>query len=219
MTQTNAIQFYDLDGTLIDSMAAIFECQLDGLVSAIGKPRSELEGKLKQSKLEAVLSENGVSLDQFYKEHYKTFDPLEAKKKGNLYVFPDAKEALEQYLERTKVIISNSSLEATQKKLEATGIADRFDYVFAEFERDKSKPSAYMGERAIEALNSVGKLSGNPRLVLVGDDERDIKFGEALKSVYSNLVNLLLDRTSSYRGSAKPDAVINSLIEMGGYEH
>jgi len=139
-----AIRIYDVDGTLIDSTRAVRKCQVDGLVRATEKDASKLEALLEERGLKGALQDLKIDPDDFFKKYYKTFDVYEAKKKGEIVVFPDAQEALQSDDLRLNFAISNSEIGATRRKLDTFDISKYFINVFAEFEKEKfcqEKPS------------------------------------------------------------------------------
>jgi phosphoglycolate phosphatase-like HAD superfamily hydrolase len=250
------LNVYDMDGTIIDSTNAIKQCQIEGLYRATGNDVSQLEQLLKEKGLKGALSHLDIDQDIFYKVHYKTFDPFEAAKNGNMKVFDDVKEYFQktcedrddyknlllEYLEYPddstfkelyrnygiiNCLISNSSIDATWKKLMAVGANENFDLVYAEFEKDKAKPTSYMANALLNRLKNfpVGQynyhvLDDIGHLTNVGDNLVDIDFGKVLYDLLASNMehkptfnNYLVDRDGRF--NPMPDVyVIRSFDEI-----
>lgn len=214
------LQNFDMDGTIIDSGAAIKACQIDGLVKATGKDYSSIEKELATNNLNAVLKNYNINKDVFFKEYYNTFDPFEAVKNGQVKVFDDANIIKQNSLYLIKSLISNSSSEATNSKLEACNIKDAFNYVFAEYSNSKAKPTPYMAKQLVEKLKEDNTLNGIATVHNIGDQLVDMEFGEVLNEEISSALrlkpefkNYLIDREGKYDYN-KNIILINSLSEI-----
>ncbi len=209
-----------MDGTIIDSGAAVKSCQIDGLVKATGKDYSSIEKELSRSNLNSMLKNYEINKDVFFKEYYTTFDPFEAVKNGQIKVFDDANMIKQNSLYLIKSLISNSSSEATNSKLEACNIKDAFNYVFAEYSNSKAKPTPYMAKQLVEKLKEDNKLKEIITIHNIGDQLLDMEFGETLNEEISSALrlkpefkNYLINREGKY-GYSKNVILINSLSEI-----
>jgi phosphoglycolate phosphatase-like HAD superfamily hydrolase len=222
------LNVYDMDGTIVDSTAALRQCQIEGMYRATGQDASQLELLLKDKGLKGALAHLNIDQDTFFKTHYKTFDPFAAAKDGRMKVFEDAWKALEftyycngemQTDYMRDCLISNSTVEATLKKLDAVHISDRFNFVFAEVEKDKAKPTSYMAIQLRDKLIDEKKLNDVSYLVNIGDMPVDMEFGDVLYDTLATasknkiaFQNYLIDRAGSYTGTLPKSAKIISSL-------
>jgi phosphoglycolate phosphatase-like HAD superfamily hydrolase len=225
-----------MDNTLIDSKDAIKQCQVKGLYRATGKDMHQLERLLEEKGIIRTLSYLGIDQDTFYKTHYKTFDPYEALKKGEIKVFDDVRKFFDKgtYFDlyasgkcpsdkrpfSVDAIVSNSSAAATREKLDALDIRDKFNYIFAEFEKDKAKPTPYMAKQVLERLKDERSLNTIRKIINVGDKVEDIEFGNVLYDMLATEMgrkpsfnNYLIDRKGAYE-PMRGVQIIKSFMEI-----
>src|SRR3989338_7091073 len=212
----NTLYVFDADGTVIDSQRAVVQSQIESLVKATGEQYSKLERELSYFGLNNVLNARGIGKDYFFNKIHKTFDPFEKAKNGSIRIFPDAIEVLPK-LDGTKALISNSSIEATEKKIKALDFGSYMNYVFAEFESGKAKPSPYMAEKLAYEMKKDGIFEPNMRILNIGDAETDMLFGDSLSKAFPQyeVTNFLVDRCGKYKGNANA-RIIKSLGEING---
>lgn len=212
------LNVYDMDGTMVDSTAALRQCQAEGMYRATGRDLSELESILAEKGLKGALAYLNIDQDTFFRTHYKTFDPYEAAKKGMMNVFADASNDLD-IVDRMgcaeTCLISNSTIDATLRKLDAVNLKDRFNYVFAEVEKDKAKPTPYMANQLRDRLVDDGKLQSVKSLLTYGDQPIDMEFGEVLHEVLSSAKgkdiayrNHLIDRDNKFSGMSSGSLLV-----------
>ena len=217
------LNIYDMDGTLVDSTAALRACQIEGLHRATGKDMSELEEIIKSKGLKVALQQYDIDQDTFFKHHYKTFDPFKAVQEGKMKVFDDAYSDINWKLHfggEWMYVVSNSEIKATHKKLKATGIDGYFEGVLAEYEKSKSKPTAYMAMLLSEKLKRIGDLRYISSIDNFGDNPADMEFGDVLYETLSRakgeeitLNNYFVDRGQQYSGTLPKSAkLINSIL-------
>lgn len=214
------LQNFDMDGTIIDSTNAVKVCQIDGLVKATGKEYSQIEKELSNSNLDTLLKKYDINKDVFFKDYYSTFDSYEAIKNGQIKVFDDANILKNNSIYLIKSLISNSSKNATNQKLDACNISDYFNYVFAEHESSKAKPTPYMAKQLVEKLKDDNLLKNITGIQNIGDQLVDMEFGEVLKEeISSSLIkkpefnNYLLNRNGLYTPT-KNIILINSINDL-----
>ena len=205
------ICFTDVDGTYINTGAALKFAQSDALAKVANVSFEEAYDKLQSKGLKAAV-EQYMSLNDFFKGSYKTFDPKKAVKDGLMSVFPDALAFTESGI--PTVAISNSSELATRAKLNALGIEDVFVGIYAEYLSETAKPNIYLAEKAIKDLDDKGWYNSNQLLIHVGDQEYDVQFANNIKKIHSNTLNVLIERDKPYTGSSKPDIVIKSFAKL-----
>ena len=199
------MHFWDIDNTLLDTKTAVLDCQKDALQRLTGTDK--FGTRVEQGELlKDILKEVGCDLTEFFRDHYKTFNPYQY---GEGLLFPQTKPILES---KYNIAISNSSLDATKEKLIASGIDSLFEAQFAEYEKEKAKPGIYMGIQALDFLDQQGLLSQAPLIIGVGDDARDIAFYNDLKKEYNNIESVHIAHGLSPNREA--DRVINSLDEL-----
>ncbi|MGV8150382.1 MAG: HAD family hydrolase [Candidatus Woesearchaeota archaeon] len=201
------LQNFDLDGTIIDSANAVKDCQISGLVKATSKDYGTINKELSKSNLNSMLKKYNIDKNIFFSEYYKTFNPFEAKEKGYVKLFDDANIVRLHNLNSGMInsLVSNSSLNATNQKLEAFDIGRFFNYVFAEFESSKAKPNSYMAKQLVEKLKDDGLLDDIVVVNNFGDQLVDMEFGEVLNEEISSSLakkpqfnNYLLNRDGLY---------------------
>ena len=204
----------DLDGTVIDSLNALREAQLDRFRHVLPNvARSEVERSLIGTDLGRTLSAYNLNTELFFEEtdtktDYETPDPYTAAKEGTMSVFPDAIEFLDN-LDGKAAIISNSSQEATERKLDALNISDKFDLVLADYESLK-KPLPGLSMRAIEQIGAQ-----EDHVIFCGDQEDDVKVGYniARERAYPTSSVLIEREPNTYSGK-EPDFTIRSMPEL-----
>jgi len=235
------LNVYDMDNTLIDTAEVMMQCQLEGLLKATADRKLIMERSklylsqiLRVNGIEHTLSVLGIDQDTFFKKHYKTFDPKQAVYTGKMRMFDDAflffdKGARsDRHLPDRKTfaidaIISNSSIDATQEKLYALNTRHYFEYVLAEFEKDKAKPKPYMAMQLLEQLEYAKTINKIDKIINVGDKKTDIEFGEVLYDTLATKMNhkpafnnYLIDRNKMYRWMEpiKNAQIITSFMEI-----
>jgi len=207
------LNVYDMDGTIVDSTAAIRQCQIEGLQRATGKDLSNLEKMLKENGLKGALQQLNINQDAFFNVHYKTFDPYDSVRNGKMNVFEDMMQSIKQ--SPYACLISNSIVDATQRKLDASGLGGHFKHIFAEVEKSKAKPQPYMANQLVNAMKDKGTLGGVEDLVNVGDMPVDMEFGMVLHDVLSSALgknvpfrNYLIDRGCKYETAPKGSEIL-----------
>lgn len=205
------ICFSDVDGTYINTNGAVRGAQAESLSRVAKTSFEEAYNMLERLGLKKAV-EQYMSLDDFFKGPYKTFDSEKAAKEGTINVFADALEFTRSGI--PTVAISNSAQSATERKLKALKIHNEFVGVHAEFEKETAKPNIYLAEKAIKNLDDNGWYNPNQTIISIGDQEYDIQFGNNIKKIHSNTVNVLIDRGKPYRGLAQPDHVVKSFMEL-----
>lgn len=232
------IIIFDLDGTIFQSEEVIQKAQafaiLRNLIKTanfslfsklfkskktysekkefIEKEILNFEDELKENELIYVLDKLEISLNDFFKIYYK--NPWNNIKKGKLEVYPDALALFKKLNSKDiKIAITNSGKNATQAKLEATGLEHFFDYVDVAYTKEEGKPNTYMFKNVLSFLKSRNLLLENQGIIFVGDQENDILFAENSKKIYSNIENILIRRKNS-KVKSKPDREISNLEEL-----
>ena len=129
-------------------------------------------------------------------------------------VYPDALELFKKLNSNDiKIAISNSGKNATQAKIEATGLEHFFDYVDVAYTKEEGKPSTHMFKKALAFLKSRNLILENQEIVFVGDQENDLLFAENSRELHSNIKNVLIRRKDS-KVKSKPDREISNLVEL-----
>jgi len=219
------LNVYDMDGTIVDSTKALRECQLDGLERAmkaiITDPvpnilkREDYAFLIDKHGLKGALQQLNVDQDEFFKVHYHTFDPVIAAKEGRMSVFDDATDTFYRTMRipfNLDALISNSTKPATMKKLSAVGLENTFQYVLAEVEKAKAKPTPYMANQLVDSLREDNHLDSIRSLMNVGDMPVDMEFGFVMHDVLSTAAgrnipfrNYLVNRTGAVYDSLHKD--------------
>ena len=211
INKTQIICITDIDGTYLDTNKATRYQQVKALAKISGKNTTEINNIIEEEGLVKAVNKY-MSLDEFFKNHYETFDPIKAAENGSMKVFPDAIEFTKSGI--PTIAISNSTQEATENKLKALKIINEFIAIYAEIDSQKSKPNIYLAEKAIKDLETEGWYNPKQTIVHVGDQEYDIQFGNNIKTIHHNTINILIEREKPYRGTTKPDIAIKSFSEI-----
>lgn len=186
---------FDKDGVLLDSMSDNFKwadkIRIE-MARNIGK-EIDMEDSKKivmastVKELEEAVDETGLEPETIRDiEEEIAKRKIEKIKRGDIQLFRDTREVLEQ-ISSPKSVVSNAPLETTRYTVEKFGIENHFETVKApplddirEYVRLK-KPSVHMLEDAIDRMNA-----RNP--VMVGDSSDDIKAAEnaGIDSIFVN---------------------------------
>ncbi|MBN1175699.1 HAD family hydrolase [Candidatus Woesearchaeota archaeon] len=202
----------DVDGTYINTNGAVRGAQAMALAKIANTSYEEAYANLEEHGLKGAV-EQYMSLNDFFTGPYKTFDPFEAVKSGQMSVFEDALRFTRSGV--PTIAISNSSEQATKNKLKALGIDDEFVGIHAAFLKNEAKPNIYLAEKAIKELDDMGWYNTNQQIIHVGDQEYDLQFGHNIKQIHPNAVSVLITRPgNSYKGNTKADYVISSFDDL-----
>jgi len=206
------IHLLDLDGTLIDSNRFVWEQKSKCISEHFNISAVVVQERLRKDGLAVVLEDLGLTIDEFYRELYVPWDPIEMARIGRLSFFDDTLPYLENS-HALKYIVTNSSNSMTQKKDRALGLSGLVDGIYSAVDSREAKPDTILGERILLMLAKQGILDAKPKMLVVGDYETDIIFGQNMKDIYPN-TTILIDRESAYSGLAVPDRIIGSLTEI-----
>jgi phosphoglycolate phosphatase len=88
--------------------------------------------------------------------------------------YPGIWEVLQHYKDRTKVIVTNKSLEYTMAIVDGLQARDLFQHVEAPRDTAELKPEPVMLERALQVLGVDGKHT-----VMIGDSTNDVRAAQA----------------------------------------
>lgn len=201
---------FDLDGTLIDSGADIVnavnfalvklgfpERPFGEIISYVGMGVKDLIRKTFAGHDGDLL---GKALDLFvgfYREH-----PAD---EATLY--PHVADMLLFFRKKTKFIITNSTKELADAKINALGIGKYFDRVFAGDDDTCLKPSACLVERAVSDLKNKKK-----KVMIVGDMDIDVLTGKNA-GILTCAVTYGIGRTEDIE-KTNPDFMINDIAEL-----
>jgi phosphoglycolate phosphatase len=168
---------FDLDGTLIETLADIAE-SVNYALGRLGLPartreevRSFVGRGVQHLLLRAVGEERANLLEEglrLFREHYDVHCLDQST------LLPGARECLDYYDGRDLAVISNKPEVYVRRMLEALRIDPFFSIVFGGDSLEEKKPSPLMAIRAVETF-------GHPRRagVLVGDLPVDVETGKA----------------------------------------
>lgn len=213
-TAINSIQticISDVDGSYVNTNSAVRQAQARGLAKAGKYSLAQACKDLEEKGLRGAV-EQFLSLNEFFKGPYKTFDPYKAAASGLMHVYEDALQFTKSGI--PTIAISNSSEQATRNKFKALGIEDVFVGIHAEFLDKKAKPNIYLAEKAIKALDNKGWYNPQQTIVHIGDQEYDIQFGHNIKEIHPNTISVHIDRGKPYEGTTTPDHVVKSYMEL-----
>ncbi|MCA9477906.1 MAG: HAD family hydrolase [Nanoarchaeota archaeon] len=211
--KNNVLVVSDVDGTLVNTNGAVKDAQLRTF-ERLGFAYEQAASYLNELGLKgAVQTYLKMDLNEFFSKHYKTFDSVQAAQEGTISVFSDAKRLIEGY---DVYAISNSTQQATERKLNALGLADAFLGISAAFLQEEAKPQLYLAQKAFQKLDDLGLYDPKAPLIHVGDQEYDVQFGHNIKQIHPNTISLLIDRGKPYKG-VSADGIITSLDQIGEY--
>ncbi|MBT3408758.1 HAD family hydrolase [Candidatus Woesearchaeota archaeon] len=221
-TTEETIYILDMDGTIIDSAEALIHAQSEGLerLANQSKRKDEFLDELKSGKslknIVTDLTPNNVDspINNFFNNFYQTPNVELAFQNGQYKLFEDFDEWNKQTSGK-KILISNSTKTATQAKANLYDL--NFDGVHGEFEEGKSKPSIYMGIKALAELTKkypslqLSKL----KIINIGDNETDMEFGSNIREFFTNyeIENILVNRKGN-TNSKYADRIIESFEEL-----
>ncbi len=178
MTKWRAeVLLFDFDGTLIDSkvdIATAVNCTLRDLglpLRSVVEIFSFVGDGVKRLLRLSVGEENSEQYEralEVFRQHY-----LEHCVETTRW-YPGIWEVLQHYKDRTRVIVTNKSLEYTLAIVDGLQASDVFQHVEAPRDTSELKPEPVMLERALEVL-------GADRLgtVMIGDSTNDIRAAQA----------------------------------------
>jgi 2-phosphoglycolate phosphatase len=167
---------FDLDGTLLDSYAAIHEC-LSLVLAAFGRPpvtpdetRRMVGHGLESLVARAVGAENVAAGVKIFRDRYEAVGPASST------LLPGA-DAVTRRLREAGIpiaIASNKPARFTREILEALGILGRFAFVGGPDEGFPPKPAPHMVFMALATMGAKG-----PESVYVGDMPVDVATARA----------------------------------------
>ena len=178
MTKWRAeVLLFDFDGTLIDSKVDIATA-VNLTLGDLGLPLRSVEEifsfvgdgvkrLLRLSVGEANPDQYDRALEVF-RRHYLEHCVQTTK------WYPGIWEVLQHYKDRTKVIVTNKSLEYTMAIVDGLQARDLFQHVEAPRDTAELKPEPVMLERALQVLGVDGKHT-----VMIGDSTNDVRAAQA----------------------------------------
>jgi phosphoglycolate phosphatase len=178
MTKWRAeVLLFDFDGTLIDSKVDIATA-VNLTLGDLGLPLRSIEeifgfvgDGVKRLLRLSVGEDNPDQYDkalEVFRGHY-----LEHCVQTTSW-YPGIWEVLQHYKDRTKVIVTNKSLEYTLAIVDGLQAGDLFQHVEAPRDTDELKPEPVMLERALAVLGADTKHT-----VMIGDSTNDVRAAQA----------------------------------------
>jgi phosphoglycolate phosphatase len=178
MTKWRAeVLLFDFDGTLIDSKVDIATA-VNLTLGDLGLPLRSIEeifgfvgDGVKRLLRLSVGEDNPDQYDkalEVFRGHY-----LEHCVQTTSW-YPGIWEVLQHYKDRTKVIVTNKSLEYTLAIVDGLQARDLFQHVEAPRDTDELKPEPVMLERALAVLGADTKHT-----VMIGDSTNDVRAAQA----------------------------------------
>lgn len=178
MTKWRAeVLLFDFDGTLIDSKVDIATA-VNLTLGDLGLPLRSIEeifgfvgDGVKRLLRLSVGEDNPDQYDkalEVFRCHY-----LEHCVQTTSW-YPGIWEVLQHYKDRTKVIVTNKSLEYTLAIVDGLQARDLFQHVEAPRDIDELKPEPVMLERALAVLGADTKHT-----VMIGDSTNDVRAAQA----------------------------------------
>ncbi len=178
MTKWRAeVLLFDFDGTLIDSkvdIATAVNCTLQDLelpLRSVEEIFSFVGDGVKRLLRLSVGEENPEQYEralEVFRRHY-----LEHCVETTRW-YPGVWEVLQHYKDRTRVIVTNKSLEYTLAIVDGLQASDVFQHVEAPRDTSELKPEPVMLERALEVLGA-----DRSNTVMIGDSTNDIRAAQA----------------------------------------
>ncbi len=178
MTKWRAeVLLFDFDGTLIDSkvdIATAVNCTLRDLglpIRSVEEIFSFVGDGVKRLLRLSVGEENPEQYEralEVFRLHY-----LEHCVETTRW-YPGIWEVLQHYKDRTRVIVTNKSLEYTLAIVDGLQASDVFRHVEAPRDTSELKPEPVMLERALEVLGA-----DRSDTVMIGDSTNDVRAAQA----------------------------------------
>ena len=202
---------FDVDGTLVDSVADIVKAMNytltklgmserppGAITSYIGTGVKDLVKKSLGRRPAAGLVEEGVAVfSDYYMEH--------SAEKSKLY--PHVKETLEYFADKRKLILTNRYSKFADTTLREFGIREHFEEIIGGDDESCLKPSACVLDRAFPGL----KID-RAKAIIVGDMAIDVQTGKNSR-IKTCWVSYGLGRREDVE-PLKPDYMINDIIEL-----
>ncbi len=202
---------FDLDGTLLDSYAAIHEC-LSLVLAAFGRPpvtpdetRRMVGHGLEALVARAVGAENVAVGIKIFRDRYGEIGPMVST------LLPGA-DAVTRRLREAGIpiaIASNKPARFTREILEALGILGRFAFVGGPDDGFPPKPAPHMVFMALATMGATGSES-----VYVGDMPVDVATARAAEIPV--VVVSTGSATEEELRAVSPDLLIRNLNELPG---
>jgi len=171
------VLLFDFDGTLIDSKVDIATA-VNLTLADLGLPLRTIEeifsfvgDGVKRLLRLSVGEDNSDQYDralEVFRRHY-----LEHCVQTTRW-YPGIWEVLQHYKDRTKVIVTNKSLEYTLAIVDGLQARDIFQHVEAPRDTTELKPEPVMLERALAVLGADSKHT-----VMIGDSTNDVRAAQA----------------------------------------
>ncbi len=207
---------FDLDMTLIDSAASIYQSFLyafeqnslpkpsrDAVVRLIGLPLEKIiERLLLQADVPATAELNRVLAETYRKHYLATADKATP-------LFPGVREVLGHFQDKRLAIITTKQHELTMKLLEQLGLAKYFNVILGAGDYQNPKPDP---ESVFNILNQT-RIPPD-RVVIIGDTLYDIEAGKSA-GIHTIAVTFGIDSREELK-RAKPDFIIDTLRELMG---
>lgn len=200
---------FDLDGTLLDSYAAIHEC-LSLVLAAFGRPKMTPEATrrmvghgLEALVARAVGAENVPAGVKIFRDRYEVIGPESSR------LLPGA-DAVTQRLAAAGIpmaIASNKPARFSREILECLGMLSRFAFVAGPDDGFPPKPAPHM---VFMALSTMGARAGES--VYVGDMPVDVATARAAEIPV--VVVPSGSATEAELRAVSPDALISDLNEL-----
>ncbi len=171
------VLLFDFDGTLIDSkvdIATAVNCTLRDLglpIRSVEEIFSFVGDGVKRLLRLSVGEDNPEKYElalEVFRVHY-----LEHCVETTRW-YPGIWEVLQHYKDRTRVIVTNKSLEYTLAIVDGLQASDVFQHVEAPRDTSELKPEPVMLERALEVLGA-----DRSDTVMIGDSTNDVRAAQA----------------------------------------
>lgn len=201
---------FDLDGTLVDSIEDIAnavnftlkevgleEKSIQEISSYVGTGTEDLIRK-SLGKNEDTLFEKALSL---FKEYYKKH-PVD-----NSRLYPGAREILEYFKDKRKVIVTNRMHEFALKIIKVLNIYDYFEDILGGDDLGCAKPSSCLLDKAMNQLNI-----DKERTIIVGDMDVDIFAGKKA-GIHTCAVTYGIGLKEDIL-RARPDYMIDNILRL-----
>ena len=202
---------FDLDGTLLDSYAAIHEC-LSLVLAAFGRPpvtadetRRMVGHGLESLVARAVGAENVAAGVKIFRDRYEKIGPSSST------LLPGADAVTRRFREEgiPIAIASNKPARFTREILETLGILDRFAFVAGPDDGFPPKPAPHMVFMALATMGAKG-----PESVYVGDMPVDVATARAAQIPI--VVVPTGSATEAELQAVSPDLLIRNLNDLPG---
>ncbi len=202
---------FNFDGTLLDSKRVI--------VNAANYTLNELGLKSKSS--DWIIGHVGTSIRGFLKKIPGLEDISMIEKGVELFtrywnnnlvkesrLFPNVKEVLEHFKDKSMFIISNGSMSVIEEALKKFKIKKYFQKVISGDDEDCLKPSTCPIDKAV----NIKDIRHRERTIIVGDMEVDIKTGKEA-GIKTCGVTYGFRKAEEIKAS-KPDFLINDILGL-----